>query len=248
MNHLTWFPYRTFIPLHRLLIYCPWRLYQRPAMGRDQHALWNPKSRQNQQPLQRRRQGLVPSRSKRLKMRIAHETLLHGAVASCQQAHSKSQIRRRYVLSPYCIWFHSNQSLQKGNMKWSPIYLFYEIVINGPDGTPGDDGDIHYCCLHGAHKICMIKQLMRSNLNSMAFYVAHCCLRFFTDPLLSSGEQSLCSHQAYVSTLLHPQGSWRAANTWWDLYCFWEVGAGWTCWSRIPEKAWKSIRKHQESI
>ena len=72
-------------------------------------------------------------------------------------------------------------------MKWSPIYLFYEIVIKGPDGTPGDDGDIHYRCLHGAHKICTIKRLMRSNLNGMAFYVARCDLRFFTDPLLSSG-------------------------------------------------------------
>jgi hypothetical protein len=58
-------------------------------------------------------------------------------------------------------------------MKRSPIYLFYEIVVNGPDGTPGDDGDIHYRCLHGAHKICTIKRSMRSNLNGMAFYVAH---------------------------------------------------------------------------
>src|SRR5229473_4618813 len=50
-------------------------------------------------------------------------------------------------------------------MKKSPIYLFYEIVASGSDGTPGDDGDVHYRCLHGAHKICTIKKSMRSNLN-----------------------------------------------------------------------------------
>ena len=50
-------------------------------------------------------------------------------------------------------------------MKKSPIYLFYEIVTNGSDGTPGEDGDIHYYCFHGAHKICTIKKSMRSNLN-----------------------------------------------------------------------------------
>ncbi|KAF8801338.1 hypothetical protein BYT27DRAFT_7115152, partial [Phlegmacium glaucopus] len=47
----------------------------------------------------------------------------------------------------------------------SPIYLFYKIVTNGPDGTPGDDGDVHYRCLHGTHKVCTIKRSMRSNLN-----------------------------------------------------------------------------------
>lgn len=50
-------------------------------------------------------------------------------------------------------------------MKKSPIYHFYEIVANGADGTPGDDGDVHYRCLHGTHKICTIKKSMRSNLN-----------------------------------------------------------------------------------
>ena len=43
-------------------------------------------------------------------------------------------------------------------MKRSPIYLFYETVGNGPDGTWGDDGDIHYHCFHGAHKICISKK------------------------------------------------------------------------------------------
>ena len=50
-------------------------------------------------------------------------------------------------------------------MKKSPIYLFYEIVANGSDGTPGDDGDVHYRCHHGVHKVCTIKKSMRSNLN-----------------------------------------------------------------------------------
>ncbi len=52
-------------------------------------------------------------------------------------------------------------------MKKSPIYLFYEIVANGSDGTPGDNGNVHYHCLHGAHKICTIKKSMRSNLNGV---------------------------------------------------------------------------------
>ena len=60
------------------------------------------------------------------------------------------------------------------NTKKSPIYLFYEIVTNGSDGTPGDDGDVHYHCLHGSHKVCTIKKSMRSNLNGMSYmFVAH---------------------------------------------------------------------------
>jgi hypothetical protein len=56
--------------------------------------------------------------------------------------------------------------LQKaGNIKRSQIYLFYEVVTNGSHGTPGEDSDVHYCCLHGTHKICTIKKTMRSNLN-----------------------------------------------------------------------------------
>ena len=51
-------------------------------------------------------------------------------------------------------------------MKKSPIYLFYEIIASGSDGTPGGDGDVYYYCLHGTHKICTIKKSMRSNLNS----------------------------------------------------------------------------------
>lgn len=54
-------------------------------------------------------------------------------------------------------------------MKRSPIYLFYEITMNGSDGTPGDDGDVHYRCLHGSHKVCTIKKSMKSNVNG-AFY------------------------------------------------------------------------------
>jgi len=63
-------------------------------------------------------------------------------------------------------------------MKKSPIYLFYEIVANGPDETPGDDDDVHYCCFHGAHKICTIKRSMRSNLNGEFSFL--CCMIFLT--------------------------------------------------------------------
>jgi hypothetical protein len=54
---------------------------------------------------------------------------------------------------------------QEQHMKKNPIYLFYEVIPNGADGTPGDDGDKHYRCLHGSHKICTIKKSMRGNLN-----------------------------------------------------------------------------------
>jgi hypothetical protein len=62
------------------------------------------------------------------------------------------------------------------SVKKNPIYLFYEVVANGPNGTPGDDGDIHYRCLHGTHKVCTIKRSMRSNLNgalSLALLITH---------------------------------------------------------------------------
>ena len=64
------------------------------------------------------------------------------------------------------------------SIKKNPIYLFYEVVANGSDGTPGDDGDVHYCCLHGAHKICTIKKSMRSNLTGE--YPFLCCLVLLT--------------------------------------------------------------------
>jgi hypothetical protein len=62
-------------------------------------------------------------------------------------------------------------------MKKSPIYFFYEIVPNGADSTPGDDGDVHYCCLHGSHKICTIKKSMRSNLNGKSYAFIGCLYR-----------------------------------------------------------------------
>ena len=54
-------------------------------------------------------------------------------------------------------------------MKKSPIYLFYEKVANGPDGTPGDDGDVHYHCLHGSHKVYTIKRSIKSNVNGESY-------------------------------------------------------------------------------
>ena len=55
------------------------------------------------------------------------------------------------------------------SMKKSPIYLFYKNVANGPDGTLGDDGNIHYHCLHSSHKVCMIKRSMKSNVNGESY-------------------------------------------------------------------------------
>jgi len=55
-------------------------------------------------------------------------------------------------------------------MKKNPIYLFYEVVAYEPDGTPGDDGDVHYQCFHGAHKICTIKKSMRGNRNGVVSF------------------------------------------------------------------------------
>jgi len=49
-------------------------------------------------------------------------------------------------------------------MKKNTIYLFYKNVANGPDGTPGDDGDKYYHCVYG-HKLCIIKRSMKNNVN-----------------------------------------------------------------------------------
>jgi len=60
-------------------------------------------------------------------------------------------------------------------MKKNPIYLFYENVANGPDGTPGDDGDKHYHCVYGSHKLCIIKRSMKNNVNGeFSVLVAYC--------------------------------------------------------------------------
>ncbi|KAF8219965.1 hypothetical protein L208DRAFT_785578 [Tricholoma matsutake] len=94
-------------------------------------------------------------------------------------------------------------------LKKSPIYHFYEIVTNGPDGTPGDDGDVHYRCLHGAHKVCTIKRSMRSNLNVLVnnlrvrvklMYQLYCMLKDREEPptpdeiAIASGKKQLDGH------------------------------------------------------
>ncbi|KAF8485258.1 hypothetical protein DFH94DRAFT_792116 [Russula ochroleuca] len=75
--------------------------------------------------------------------------------------------------------------------KKSLIYLFYEIIANGSDGTLGDDGDVHYHCLHGVHKVCTIKKSMRSNLNVLVnnlcihikpMYQLYCILKDWDKP------------------------------------------------------------------
>ena len=86
------------------------------------------------------------------------------------QVHPKSQIPKRYdhfyvAHDLLQLWFHKAKSMKK-----SPIYLFYENVATGSDGTPGDDGDVHYRCLHGSHKVCTIKRSMKGNING-EFYV-----------------------------------------------------------------------------
>ena len=67
---------------------------------------------------------------------------------------------------------------QEQHMKKNPIYLFYEVIPNGADGTPRDDGDKHYQCLHGSHKICTIKKSMRGNLNGEFCNIHLCGINF----------------------------------------------------------------------
>jgi hypothetical protein len=59
------------------------------------------------------------------------------------------------------------------DIKKNPIYLFYEVVPTGDNGKIGDNRDIHYCCLHGAHKVCTIKKTMKSNLTGVFNTVFH---------------------------------------------------------------------------
>jgi hypothetical protein len=62
--------------------------------------------------------------------------------------------------------FQNSKSASR-NVQMSLTYLFHEI---SPMGTPGDDRDVHYHCLHGAHKVCTIKRLMQSKLNGAQPY------------------------------------------------------------------------------
>ncbi|KAF8478000.1 hypothetical protein DFH94DRAFT_620353, partial [Russula ochroleuca] len=72
-------------------------------------------------------------------------------------------IARTVMISPAS----SFQVLKTKSAKKSLIYLFYEVIANGSDGTSRDDSNVHYCCLHGAHKVCTIKKSMRSNLSAL---------------------------------------------------------------------------------
>ncbi|KAF8804688.1 hypothetical protein BYT27DRAFT_7300619 [Phlegmacium glaucopus] len=93
--------------------------------------------------------------------------------------------------------FQIPNSKKKGNTKQSLIYLFYEIVINGPDGTLGDDGDIHYHCLHGAHKIFLVNNL---HVHVKLMYQLYCILKDCDEPPtpdeidIASGKRELDGH------------------------------------------------------
>jgi hypothetical protein len=80
-----------------------------------------------------------------------------------------------------CLFRWNFQASSSRNLKKNPIYLFYDIVINGPNNTPGDDGDVHYRCLHGAHKVCTIKRSMKNNLSgahSVFYYYSYLTVLF----------------------------------------------------------------------
>ncbi|KAJ7491621.1 hypothetical protein B0H11DRAFT_2399054 [Mycena galericulata] len=47
------------------------------------------------------------------------------------------------------------------------IYLFYEAVDKGADGTSGSPGDKHFKCYHGNRKVLTITRAMKSSLNGL---------------------------------------------------------------------------------
>ncbi|KAJ6506011.1 hypothetical protein DFH09DRAFT_883395, partial [Mycena vulgaris] len=47
------------------------------------------------------------------------------------------------------------------------IYEFYERVDLNKYGVPGDDGDKHYKCLHGASKIITVKRSQKHSVNGL---------------------------------------------------------------------------------
>ena len=63
-------------------------------------------------------------------------------------------------------------------MKKNMIHLFYKVIPNRADGTPRDNGDKHYRCLHGSHKICTIKKSMQGNLNGEFCNIHLCGINF----------------------------------------------------------------------
>jgi hypothetical protein len=108
-------------------------------------------------------------------------------------------IARTVMISPAS----SFQVLKTKSAKKSLIYLFYEVIANGSDGTSRDDSNVHYCCLHGAHKVCTIKKSMRSNLSGVFFIL--CCFISLQNNPVSSCEQPAHPSQADVPVILYPQ-------------------------------------------
>ena len=130
-------------------------------------------------------------------------------------------------------------------MKKSPIYLFYEIVLNGANGKPGDEEDVHYWCLHGGHKVCMIKRLMRSNLNGVCSYSY---LSIYLTSLISFCELPACPCKPYVHLVFYPQRPCWTPNTWRSWDGIWKMTTGWEGQSGILSEAWYVIREHQEGV
>ena len=68
-----------------------------------------------------------------------------------------------------CVFLPKPRIQITKSTKKSPIYLFYKNVANGPDGTLGDEGDVHYRCLYSSHKVCTIKRSIKSNVNGKSY-------------------------------------------------------------------------------
>jgi hypothetical protein len=86
-------------------------------------------------------------------MRIAHEIFAIGMqVSRWSQEMSLSKKKVSVAMVPALHYSKCHQGIK------NPIHLFYEVVPTGDDGKIGDDRDIHYHCLHDAHKVCTIKK------------------------------------------------------------------------------------------
>ncbi|KAJ7876647.1 hypothetical protein B0H13DRAFT_2347527 [Mycena leptocephala] len=69
------------------------------------------------------------------------------------------------------------------------IYLFYESVDKGADGSPGAPGDKHFKCYHGSRKVLTITRAMKSSLNGLQ---THLRTKF---PIMNRLYEAMSRHQ-----------------------------------------------------
>ena len=104
--------------------------------------------------------------AKRKRSHSAATTDVNDALlVSETERHGNIQRSKSMVCFAFLFEYGTDYLSQLQRKKTNPIYLYYERVLLNTKGKKGEEGDMHYKCLHGNHKVMTITKKMKYLLN-----------------------------------------------------------------------------------